>query len=232
MILNLVFHLKTQHAAVTKQNICPDDFYLLITSGLQYLHMFCCVSNTGSNILCCVEFDITLPCSHCTRKLLYLLFNFSTSWCCYHNRHWHAHVSIHTEHLYLFLSLFPSVFCFILLVHQSPDPLFILLLYTYTLFSLLLSSLALLIPRHVWLGLFPPAPHNKTMMDLITAVTQAHWHPVSVFFSSLNFVLFLCACLSFCLPPFSLSLPLIFPPLLSSMIARRICSPSIHLPCW
>lgn len=105
---------------------------------------------------------------------------------------------LNTKLLWLF---FISLF----LVHQYPDPPFIPFLCACT--PCLPSSLALLIPHHVWLCLFAPAPYNKTMMDLITPVTHTLWQPVSLFFFLTQFRTFsMPICLSFPSPS------LFFPP--------------------
>lgn len=98
---------------------------------------------------------------------------------------------LNTMHLWLF---FISLF----LVHQYPDPPFIPFLCTCT--PCLASCLALLIPHHVWLCLFAPAPYNKTMMDLITLPDSQSLY----FFFSHSISHFLHAYLSFF--PLSLSL--------------------------
>lgn len=69
-------------------------------------------------------------------------------------------------------------------------PPFISFLCSYS--ACLTSFLALLIPLHVWLCVFAPAPHSKTMMDLIRPVTHTPWQPVSEFF----FFFALSSCLS------------------------------------
>lgn len=101
--------------------------------------------------------------------------------------------------------------------------------FTCSVLARIVSSLAVLIPRYVWLG---PAPHNKTMMDLITPVTQTPWHPASVFcFFPLSLSILhsssVLVCLSFCSPS-----PSLFSSPLSSVMTWRICLSAIHLSCW
>lgn len=94
---------------------------------------------------------------------------------------WHSLIFFPTKQLLSFASFSLTVFFYSSLSTYVLTSLHFLRLCLHSL-SRLLSSLALLIQRHVWLGLFPAAPHNKTMMDLITPVTQTPWQPDYVFF--------------------------------------------------
>lgn len=90
-------------------------------------------------------------------------------------------ISLSSSHWAPFALLFPSLsFHFSLSTN--------ILILPFSCAPCLTSSLALLIPHRVWLCLFAPAPHNKTMMDLIPPVTHTPWQPVCIFFS-LNFKL-------------------------------------------
>lgn len=114
-------------------------------------------------------------------NFLWILIKFCTSWCWYQSI---ADIAWYSSPPSNFcpLHLFPSMFFFYSSLSTNVlTSLHFLRLCLHSL-SRLLSSLALLIQRHVWLGLFPAAPHNKTMMDLITPVIQTPWQPDYVFF--------------------------------------------------
>lgn len=195
-------------APVTKGNISAHEFFLPIAAGVTLSS--CVLSVLGT---LCLRFRAVLNLiSHCLAhtvpgNFLWILWNFCSSWCsqtlaspcllpC-----WAPFALYNSFLLCYFILLCPPI-------SWSCLPSLPLRLHPS---SRLLFSLLLLIPHHVRLGLSPPAPHNKTMMDLITS---CHSNSLTVslsFFFSLNFALFLGACLYFCV--LSVSLSPFFPPL-------------------
>lgn len=67
------------------------------------------------------------------------------------------------------------------------------------------SSLALLILRHVWLGLFPPAPHNKTMTLSLLSLKLPDSQSLYFFSHSILLSFSVTVCLSVCTPSLPLS---------------------------